>query len=451
MSKANNKKKKSKKKIIAIAVVVLVIGLCIVNSLMKPKKKAVEEDLGIDVQELHKHDLSKSFGVTGTVESQNVLTVSTDITYKIKELNVSLGDYVNEGDVLCSFDDKELNDLIAELELQVSEAEKLSAKNTEITKRALDDAINNKTTEVNNATNAYNTLVDEYNKINNTYNALADKNTPEAVEMAASVKEAEKAMNDAKTNIDTVTKACDDAITTAQDAVDIDAINTDGNSDTTKELAKLYRQRDEMTVTAEQSGIITKLNVSQGSIPNGVLMQIEDNKNLKVKVNIKEKEILDVKNGLQATITADALPDKVYNGTVNKVINFAASSDDVIMDESGSSANANYSAEVIINDENELLLGMNAKVDILIEEKADILSVPVDSIVEEDGEKFVYRAVKQNNDEYKLEKVLVETGSDDGYYVEIKSDELKEKDLIVDYGYDVSEGDVVAVNIHEGI
>ena len=154
MSKANNKKKKSKKKIIAIAVVVLVIGLCIVNSLMKPKKKAVEEDLGIDVQELHKHDLSKSFGVTGTVESQNVLTVSTDITYKIKELNVSLGDYVNEGDVLCSFDDKELNDLIAELELQVSEAEKLSAKNTEITKRALDDAINNKTTEVNNATNA---------------------------------------------------------------------------------------------------------------------------------------------------------------------------------------------------------------------------------------------------------------------------------------------------------
>ena len=419
MSKANNKKKKSKKKIIAIAVVVLVIGLCIVNSLMKPKKKAVEEDLGIDVQELHKHDLSKSFGVTGTVESQNVLTVSTDITYKIKELNVSLGDYVNEGDVLCSFDDKELNDLIAELELQVSEAEKLSAKNTEITKRALDDAINNKTTEVNNATNAYNTLVDEYNKINNTYNALADKNTPEAVEMAASVKEAEKAMNDAKTNIDTVTKACDDAITTAQDAVDIDAINTDGNSDTTKELAKLYRQRDEMTVTAEQSGIITKLNVSQGSIPNGVLMQIE--------------------------------ADKAYNGTVNKVINFAASSDDMIMDESGSSANANYSAEVIINDENELLLGMNAKVDILIEEKADILSVPVDSIVEEDGEKFVYRAVKQNNDEYKLEKVLVETGSDDGYYVEIKSDELKEKDLIVDYGYDVSEGDVVAVNIHEGI
>ena len=366
MSKANNKKKKSKKKIIAIAVVVLVIGLCIVNSLMKPKKKAVEEDLGIDVQELHKHDLSKSFGVTGTVESQNVLTVSTDITYKIKELNVSLGDYVNEGDVLCSFDDKELNDLIAELELQVSEAEKLSAKNTEITKRALDDAINNKTTEVNNATNAYNTLVDEYNKINNTYNALADKNTPEAVEMAASVKEAEKAMNDAKTNIDTVTKACDDAITTAQDAVDIDAINTDGNSDTTKELAKLYRQRDEMTVTAEQSGIITKLNVSQGSIPNGVLMQIEDNKNLKVKVNIKEKEILDVKNGLQATITADALPDKVYKGTVNKVINFAASSDDMIMDESGSGANANYSAEVIINDENELLLGMNAKVDILM-------------------------------------------------------------------------------------
>ena len=269
--------------------------------------------------------------------------------------------------------------------------------------------------------------------------------------MAASVKEAEKAMNDAKTNIDTVTKACDDAITTAQDAVDIDAINTDGNSDTTKELAKLYRQRDEMTVTAEQSGIITKLNVSQGSIPNGVLMQIEDNKNLKVKVNIKEKEILDVKNGLQATITADALPDKVYKGTVNKVINFAASSDDMIMDESGSGANANYSAEVIINDENELLLGMNAKVDILIEEKADILSVPVDSIVEEDGEKFVYRAVRQNNDEYKLEKVLVETGSDDGYYVEIKSDELKEKDLIVDYGYDVSEGDVVAVNIHEGI
>ena len=99
-------------------------------------------------------------------------------------------------------------------------------------------------------------------------------------------------------------------------------------------------------MVASQSGVITQLNVSKGSIPaNGSLMRIEDDTTLKVNVNIKEKDILKLAAGQKASISADAIgSDQVFSGTVDKVVNFASKS----AASDGSSSTSGYSATIAL-------------------------------------------------------------------------------------------------------
>ena len=285
------KQKKRKKKVIGIIAIVVVVMAAVVVIRAIAGASGEAGNAGIPVQRYEKQDLSQKINVTGVVESQKVLAVSTDLTCKVSQLNVSLGDYVNEGDVLCVFDDTQIREKIGELEAQASEAEKLAAKQNEIAKRALTQAQDSRTSQVNSAQDGVNKLQNDYNDAVNQYNALKDNGSEEEAAAYTAMKNLESALSEAKNNLDMVKRTADEAVLSAQDTLDINAIAENNNNDVTKALSELYRQLDEVNVKAGQSGIITMLNISEGSIANGILMQIEDNKNLKIKVNIKEKDI----------------------------------------------------------------------------------------------------------------------------------------------------------------
>lgn len=438
-----NGKKGKKKKIIGIivAVVVVLLVVILINTLGSVAVK-VAEPL-VQVQAYEKHDLSDKVNVTGTVESSKVFVVSTDLTCKVKELKVSLGDYVQEGDVLCVLDDTQIRERIGELEAQASESEKLAAKQKEINGRTLTQAQESRTREVNHAQDVVNQLQSEYDTAVNQYNAV--KGTGGEVEEQAytAMKTLENSLSEAKNNLETVKRTADDAVQAAQDTMEISAISENGSSEVAKSLSELYRQLEEMNVTAGQSGIITMLNISEGSIANGILMQIEDNTNLKIKVNIKERDILKLKEGLKATITSDALRDKTYEGEVIRVINFSASkSGDALpnmMEQGG------YSADISIKGDSDLLLGMSARVSIIIQETGEALSVAYDSIVKEDEGAWLYKAVAAEDGKYTVQKVMVTLGNENDYYTEVTSDQLTEGDLIVSYPDMVSEGDKINI------
>ena len=258
---------------------------------------------------------------------------------------------------------------------------------------------------------------------------------------------AKSALETAKRTKTSVEESTAAAVQSAQDSVDTDAISGSSNSDVTKQLSELYRQLDDMKVVAEQSGIITSLNVSQGSLANGTLMKIEDSKNLKVTVSIKEKDILKLKEGMKATVKADVIKDQEYQGTVSRVINFASGSDDSAM--SGGSAGG-YSAEITIDGDSELLLGMTAKVNITVNEAGESLAVAYDSVVtDENGSSYVYRAIEQDSGMYLVERVNVTKGAESDYYTEIISDALSEGDLIISVPEEVEEGEEVTVYTDE--
>lgn len=101
--------KKKKKKGIIIFIVVVVFLLCgigIKTALSMSVSKLPNNALmnQVETQDIEYRDISNYISVSGNVESENLLKVTSTVSAKILSLNVELGSHVNEGDVLCVFD-----------------------------------------------------------------------------------------------------------------------------------------------------------------------------------------------------------------------------------------------------------------------------------------------------------------------------------------------------------
>ena len=92
-----------------------------------------------------------------------------------------------------------------------------------------------------------------------------------------------------------------------------------------------------------------------------------------------------------------------------------------------------------------LLIGMNAKVKIILDEKKDVLAVPYESIItnEEDDSKSVLTVVRNADGTATAKAVPVETGMEGSYYTEIVSGGLKDGDEIVMTPGDFKDGDIL--------
>ena len=70
------------------------------------------------------------------------------------------------------------------------------------------------------------------------------------------------------------------------------------------------------------------------------------------------------------------------------------------------------------------------------------MAVPYDSIAtDDDGNSYVFVGKEGKDGKYKIKKVIVTTGISNDYYTAVSSDDLKEGDSIINYPYDVSEGE----------
>ena len=102
--------KKHKKLVIVLVVIVIVaiVAGIVVTKMKNNAGEITQEENGIQAFSLAKQDKTSSVSTSGTVESSNVTEVTTEVNSAIKELNVSLGDHVEKGQVLCTFDDEEI-------------------------------------------------------------------------------------------------------------------------------------------------------------------------------------------------------------------------------------------------------------------------------------------------------------------------------------------------------
>ena len=145
---------------------------------------------------------------------------------------------------------------------------------------------------------------------------------------------------------------------------------------------------------------------------------LASNDSMILSVNVDELDINSVSKGQEANITLDAIENQTFTGTVTKVGNSASSS---------SSGVAKYTVEVTIAKDEQMKAGMNASATIVIENKEDILTIPVNALQERRDSTFVY--TKKDDDGNLSGEVEVTTGLSDGSNVEI-TEGLSEGDTV---------------------
>ncbi|GIM27356.1 hypothetical protein CPJCM30710_00220 [Clostridium polyendosporum] len=126
------------------------------------------------------------------------------------------------------------------------------------------------------------------------------------------------------------------------------------------------------------SGSNGRTSSSSGSTQSGVL-SIVDLSSMKVKVAVDELDIAKVKEGQKAELRFDAIKDKVYDGTVESIAQIGTSTNNV----------TTYDVVIVITDPTNIKIGMNANVNILVDSKDNALTIPLEALVDRNGNKYV--------------------------------------------------------------
>lgn len=232
-------------------------------------------------------------------------------------------------------------------------------------------------------------------------------------------------------------------------------------SDAKLSLDTLYDDLDDYRIKAPIAGEVIQKNVKAGekldTNSTSVMAIIADLSTLTFDISIDELDISSISVGQKVNITADAIKDKTFTGTVSKISIVGESNQGV----------TSYPVTVTVDNSEEtgLIPGMNVSADIEVESVEDVLRVPVSAvrmgnfvIVKDDGSftsaesgaKSEKSDEKSDGGDDKTQKrtenmlskldipsgytaVSVETGLTDGSFIEIKekSGSLKEGDTVL--------------------
>jgi HlyD family secretion protein len=224
------------------------------------------------------------------------------------------------------------------------------------------------------------------------------------------------------------------------------------------ESAKSAVEKDELNlgytkITSPINGVVISQEITLGQTvaatyqtPN-MFKIAGDLTKMKIDVSLPESDIAKVKNGMPATFTVDAFPDRTFNGKISMVN----------LNPNNQSGVVTYTVTVAVENPEKLLLpGMTAYVSITLSEVKDVLRVPAAALrftppqeqgsgirrllsgggnmrmrpssvkITPTGSSTIYLL---KDGELKLTQV--KTGATDDTYIEISGDDIAEGDTVV--------------------
>lgn len=410
---------------------------------------------------LEKGDIRSTVSSTGTVYSVNSVNVYSNLSYPIQAVNVSVGDKVEEGDILAELDTASLESDISQKQAQVYSSQS-SAQQTLKTAQedlasyqsTLDSEMDSNLLSAQNSVTAAESSVAaaelELQSANSnlslsrrSYNSARNGDEDEEYtdsqlrDMQADVAQkeisVEKAQNsldtkkteleNAKKNLEVAQNSSNETIRNYQNQIKSAQLNTNYNADYIS-IEKLQDDVEKCVVTAPVSGTITAVNAIEGNSGNGLLFVIQKTDDLKVVTNIKEYDIATVGIGDTVIIKTDATGDEEFSGTLTKI---APTSTLTATGETTSSTDAEFEAEVAVNSgADSLRIGMNARLSIVTEEHTGVFSVPFEAVDTINGKSYVYILREGEDGTSSYEAVEVTQGLETNVNVEIAGEGLEE-------------------------
>lgn len=166
--------------------------------------------------------------------------------------------------------------------------------------------------------------------------------------------------------------------------------------------------------SASTSGI--ELSTSEYST-DVALFTISPDDTMTLEVSVDELDINSVEIGQEAAVTFDAIEDKEFTGEVTEIGNTASVNGGV----------AKYTVSVSVPKDEEMKQGMNASATITIENRENVITIPVNALQEKGNKVFVY--TEKDEDGNLSGETEVTTGLSDGTTVEI-TEGLSEGDTV---------------------
>ena len=298
---------------------------------------------------------------TTTVEAKGQLkpisasVVSPTVDGTVASINVQAGQSVNEGDVLMTIKNDELDNAVAEAQRAVAAAQ--------------EDLKNAQAAPTSNADGATAST-----------DATANAN-------ASAVTSAQRNLASAQATLDQANAKAAERTVKAPSSGSIVELN-----------AKVGA-----TVTG---GMV----MGEGDTSGGKqCMQIADLSKMKVTVQVGEKDIAKIAVGQSANVTYPAFPDIVSQGTVTAIAS-VANSDAA----NGGGGSVTFNVDILIEaPDARLKPGMTAEVSVVTEQLDDVVMVPTMALMTEDGEHYyVNVATDDEGKQTRRVKVTVVTQND---------------------------------------
>ncbi len=482
--KTRRRKKKWLK--IAIPVAIVLVAVLFLNNMSKSTSPGVL----VYTDKVIAGEIETKLNTSGKVKAENTKTFFAPADAKVEGIEVGKGDIVKAGDILICFDDEAVAYAKRQSELEVSisaadynsniefnqeQQQKLALAEVAIIELEQDidnyeayiEQLTNGITdvtalrkadlyakiysiekEINNYDLAIQTpnedtdmsgllrkktdKQNELNQLNNELNLLSDYKTDYGWEDLLT--QAKKDLADCETKLAEAKsdKASAEASIMNGDKMASFALNKQKTQLVNEDAGKKYNAVLN-GIVAEFDGVVSELDTVEGApVQEGTkLIVLESFEEICVEFQASKYDLEVLQIGQKATID---ISGKIYDGTVSKIYHMA---------EENSSGTPMVTAQVHINNpDDNIYLGIEAKINILTASESNALQVPVEAVNVDNNGEFCY--IVENG---VLVKKYIKTGISSEMYIQIVEG-LSEGDEIVissAMGVDLSEGMSVMV------
>ncbi|MCD7858797.1 MAG: HlyD family efflux transporter periplasmic adaptor subunit [Firmicutes bacterium] len=174
--------------------------------------------------------------------------------------------------------------------------------------------------------------------------------------------------------------------------------------------------------SAASAGADSGSSASSYTVSEQTLLSVTPQEYMTVTISVDELDILSLTEGQSALVTLSALTGRSFTGTVTSIATSGTNS----------GGSTKFEVEILLERTEQMLVGMNAAVQITLATASDVLTIPEAALVEEGSTTYVYTGYNESSDTL-CDPVAVETGVSDGTSVEILSG-LSEGDVVY-YSY----------------
>jgi len=349
--------------------------------------------------------IKKTVEETGTVFSKRVNTFYSDMSQRVETLNVSVGDRVKKGDIILVYE----NNYDLEIERANKRIEAITASYNESVKGADFQEISNLKLNISTIETNLNFARSNLEKIKTLYenNAVSQVEYDEAKNNVTIL---ENQLQEANNNYSKIIQGVSANVKKEYEA-QIDEVMI--------QIKILEKNMEQASVKAEFDGVITELNVHQGSMTQAGVptVEIQDDKNLGIYVEVLAEDAIEVTKGMAFNIIDE--DEVIKELQVNRVYPKAQAK---ISDLGVEQKRVRIEADL---DDADYKLGSEVDVEIVLKEKNNVLLVDKDAVYEKDNIKYV--TVLSGKNEIETE---ITTGIEDDKYVEVLSG-LSENDTVL--------------------